>query len=582
VNRDYSVGLEAGARGIVLILGLLSSLGLFLIREGIKADWPAFHSPALLTALYTLLIAVPVVYALLLEQVHDRLPPLVAAIAIVVLMPLAVHTGRAVMPELKNSNGTIYFHYGVAVSLACFIAVPYLQATRRAPTVLHYPALYEYAWGNALTLAIAAVFTSASWLILFLWQALFALIGIKFFTDLFSQPAFGYPATGVFVSIGLMLGRTQAGTVRTLLNICLTLGRGLFPLVAVASLLFLAALAFNHLEPLWHTRHASSLLLTLVLAAVALFNAVYQDGEPAQTYPRPLQWLSAACLAVLPIFVGIAAYGLGLRVRQHGWTEERLWGTLITVFAGLYALGYAISALRTRSGLPAVDKVNSLIALALITALILTQSPILDFRRVAVQSQVAHAFAPGGDPSKLDLHYLRFDAGRAGNDVLRALRSDPRVAGNAPFVASVDDMLQRTNSYNPEESHRPITASVFTVVPTGATVPDGLVQALGKAAPAIGSCAAHPGECLLMQTDLANSGAPIWIVVTAPNLWYMPIYVQDASGWQMKGLLQSDGKKSDDLRALLRNGKFSTQPSAWKNLVLSDGTRFYVVERTAP
>ena len=582
VIRDYNRGLDPAARRSVVLLGLLSSVGLFLVRTGIDEAWPGFDSPALLTALYTLLTAVPIMCALLLEQAHDRLPLIAGVGAALVLTPLAVHTGHSTVPGLETGNGTTYFHYGLAVALACFIATPYLQARRRAPTPLHYPALYEYAWGNALSLAIAHVFTCAAWLILVLWQALFALIGIKWFSALFQQPAFIYWATGLFAGIGLMLGRTQAGAVRTLLNICLTLGRGLFPLAAAVCLLFLAALAFNHLQPLWTTHYAGSLLLALVFTAVALFNSVYQDGEPAQTYPPPLQWLSAACLAVLPVFTGIAAYGLALRVQEHGWTEERLRATMVTAFATLYALGYAISSLRARGGLPAIGQTNAIIALAGVMAMLLTQSPLLDFRRIAVHSQVAHALAPGGDPTQLDLHYLRFGAGRAGNDALLALRNDPRVAGDSRFIADVDAMLLRTNPYDFNEIHAPVTASAFTVLPAGTAVPYDLIQAINRQENEIGRCAAHPGQCLLVQADLLTSGEPTWILIPFAAAWNSPVYVQEAMGWRIKGRLRSDGRTPQDLPAAFGNQPFRTQPSPWKDLVLGDGTRFHVIEQAAP
>src|SRR5690554_6393797 len=67
--------------------------------------------------------------------------------------------------------------FGVSIAIGLFVSLPWLQCRLahghwQAP----YPCLFEHAWQNALTLALAALFTGICWLVLALWGALFALV----------------------------------------------------------------------------------------------------------------------------------------------------------------------------------------------------------------------------------------------------------------------------------------------------------------------------------------------------------------------------------------------------------------------
>lgn len=584
-SKNVVIGHEpdAAARFAIVCVALITSVGLFMVRQGIDSGWPGFDSPVYLTVAYTLLTAVPLLIALLLWKAGDRTPWIGGFAYLLLLTPLALHTGRAIVPGISYGSAGIYFHFYAVLAITTFVLVPFVQARRAGPSIFHYPALFEYAWNNALSLLVAGAFTLAGWMILALWQELFALIGILFFRELFEKAAFAYPACGLFAGIGIVLGRTQTGAVRTILNICLTLGRALFPLAASVTLLFLGALAFNSLEPLWRTRHAAGLLLILVFAVVSLINAVYQDGTQAPAYKAPLRWLANATLLTLPLFVGIAAYALWLRVVQHGWTEQRLWACLITVVAALHAASYAAAVVRRReSWLALIGPANSRIALILVAVLLATQSTLLDFRDVAVNSQVARALAPGADLAKLDLNYMRFEAGKPGNDALQRLKSNPRLAANTDFLANIERVLGQTNQYQPPAPPKPaITAASFTVIPEGAVVPPGLLQALTNPPPVefwlrqgLSSCGEKPGKCLLMQLDLSQDGGAYWVEVNDCGPCKLPVFGEDAAGWTYRGTLEARKVDAAKLITDLRNHRFSTQASPWKDLVVGDGVRY--------
>jgi len=583
MDQALPVGVDRWARRAIVLVAVVTSLGLFLVREGTEFNWPGMRSPIPLTLLYTLLTALPTLIALLLSRAGDRVPWIAGLLYAIVLVPLALHVAHAAAQESKYGNGGLYFHYTLVLAFVSFVAAPFIQTWRGGNSALHYPALFEFAWSNALALVIATMFTLACWLILLLWQELFALIGIHFFRDLFHRAEFGYPASGLFIGIGLALGRTQANAVRTLLNICLTLGQTLFPLVAAVALLFLGALAANKLDPLWRTRHAAALLLTLVAVAVSSLNAVYQDGARPEVYKAPLRSLANLALLALPVFVGIAAYALWLRIAQHGWTEQREWATLVTAIAALYAGSYAVAVVwRRRPWLALVGPANSWIALATIPLLLLTQSPLLDFRAIAVRSQISRALAPDGDPSKLDLHYLRFEAGKPGEDALTALKRDPRVSTNINLVAAINDMLQQTEPYRSgAELAAALSAASFTVLPAGTAIPDSLLDAInrshGKGEPfplRPVRCAERPGHCVLLFANLAPNDRGAWVIIDADNWNWLPVFDEDAAGWKYRGTLMATRPDADHFAKDVQDRRFRVEASQWRELVIGDDAHY--------
>jgi hypothetical protein len=577
--RHVNAPTPQGKLQIVLVSVLTSAL-LLLVHIGIDRDWSWMRGPEALTLWYTALIPVPLVVALLTERESDALPWIAGAGYALVLAPLAWHTGHATSPGINNGGMEVFCPYVLALAVASFVAVPFGQAwraTHQSPPP--YAALYQNAWNNALTLAVAGAFVAAVWMILGLWAGLFDLLGIEFFKTLFSERNFVYPVTGLLAGFGLVLGRTQFRAVQILLGICLALGRVLFLLVAGVALLFLGALLVQSLAPLWATGHATALLDALVIGAVLLINAVYQDGSGARPYPGVLRGLAATALLALPVFAGVALYAIHLRTAQHGWTQARLWGALITLIAAAYAGAYAFSVLARRERwLGAMGPANVAIAALLVLVLLATQSPLLDFRAIAVSDQLART----ADPAKLDLNYLRFEAGRPGYEALLALKSDARVAGDATLRAEIDAVLARKNRWEGGLLGATVTAADLHVVPAGTEVPAGLLNALRTDAIgyAIGPrCGADGTSCVLAKVALGAGGESIWVFFNGRNGAWLPFYALRGGTWRRAGQLNSNGCcEAAKVAADLASGSFKAAPAAWNDLLI--GTqRFHVEER---
>lgn len=50
----------------------------------------------------------------------------------------------------------------------------------------------------------------------------------------------------------------------------------------------------------------------------------------------------AAALALMPVLAALALWAVALRVRQYGWTHERIWAVAIAACAHALCLGLCL------------------------------------------------------------------------------------------------------------------------------------------------------------------------------------------------------------------------------------------------
>ncbi len=589
MSTERSVALEGSpdhpARQLIVATAVLASTLLLVLHEGIAGRWSGFDDPALRMLAYTLAIGPPLMLALMVERIGERFTYVALGLLALLLAGLAWHTGSDCQP-LQSGAGckSVSVPYWTTLATALFILLPFLEAWRdagsRLPLRLPYTSLYRHAWDNALALAGTGLFVLAAWLILMLWAALFALLGISEFRELFGQRRFIYPVTGLLVGFGLVMSRAQGGALRALLRLCLSLARALLPFVALLALLFLAVVLLKGPEALWQTRRAASLLLWLVLAVVVLANGVYQDGDTEPRYPRWLQHFVSAGLLSLPAHAGLAIWAIALRVAQHGWTPERLSAALVAVILGLHALLLAWAVLPARDGrwLGRLSAGNPLLAGVVVALLLASQSPLLDFRALTVSSQLArlergeltveayeprlgqHAMPENAGPwsftvqgrsvPQLDVSLFARELGRKGRAALERLKSDPRHAGNKALLAAIDEALDEREVDGAEpKPPRPLLAEDIETLPAGVALPAGLVEALAAdLGPLAGKefadgCHRELRPCLLVRIDLGGPPGEEWLFVPPIGAWGVPPLVYGPSGdrgWQLQASVYSE------------------------------------------
>ena len=567
----------------VLGLACLSGILLLLAQQAFERDWAWFAEASVRCLWFTLAIGLPLTVAMLLGQQPIRRAYALAGGVGLLLALLAWHTGSAYVPDQGLRSGAIFPAYVGSVLLAWLLILPWLQLAGQQPP-WPYAQLFWAWWDNLLSLLTALLFTLLAWLILWLGAALFAVIGFDFFEDLLQEELFIFPASGLMVGFGLTVGRSYLGVMREGLRICLGLATLLLPLQALISLFFCAFLLAGTIAALWQTGRAAALLLGLVAVGLALLKGVYQAGERPRLQNTP--WRQMVLLGSLswPIFIGLGAYALCLRVEQYGWTVDRFHGLLAILALGTLAMGVAASALadlRGKGYWPALAALQRYWGLGLGLILLLSQSPLLDFRALSARSQVQQFEQR---LSSYDLNHLRFALGRPGLEAVQNLQSHPEVQADPVLQEQVRSTLEaRQPVIHDDAGSRLQQAYAAGQVDIRSTIPydpqiipdvvRSMAQQMQGPRSAEALCSPERNACLLLGVDLDRQFPQEWVFRAAPY-WTcrMPVVGLVQGSWQGLGWLSaSSGECEEDwLSALDTEGQVRTEAPQFDDLRVGD------------
>ncbi|MCC4599442.1 DUF4153 domain-containing protein [Xanthomonas melonis] len=581
-------------RAAIVLVALLQGGLLYLAALGAQQGMRPFTDLGVRVCWYTLVMTVPSMVLLSLQDLRDRRLWQHVAGSTLVLAALGSWAAWSATGAPGLRTGAVLWPFGFTVAVGWFVALPWLQYRQQhGHWRADYRELFEHAWQNALTLALALLFVWVCWMVLWLWASLFALVKIMVFRELFREQAFIYLATGVIAGLGVLIGRTQHRAVQVMRQILFSLCTGLLPLLAGIALLFLLVLPFTGLQALWQTRSAAALLLSLVLGLVLFTNAVYRDGSVQPPYPRWLRGVVEAGLLSLPLHAALAAYAVMLRITQHGWTGERFCAAILAALALAYALAYAFAVLRPRADrwLPHLASGNLLLSWVVIGLAILINSPLLDPYRITVHSQLQRLANATPARANENLEFLRFDNGRRGYLAVQSLREDPAIAGDAARKQRVERLLARTERWRRDEPAAEPASRELTDL---AQIRKQVGVAAGKAEPPAdwwtylltstprlqdrGDCTRSDSDCVVSSDDLDGDGQPDVLLCNVKGEYAIDcvLYARNSGGWYQAGTSRhysGGGHAQEQLRGALRNGQLHTRPSRWPDLVLPEDTR---------
>lgn len=314
----------------------------------------------------------------------------------------------------------------VCLALAIGIVAPLFQAGREGGfRPIAYPLAHDHAWTNAVLWCLSWAFVGVVMLLSFLLAALFDLIGIKLLRDLLDKEWFWRGLVGLAFGLGLALLREQRRIVGLLQNVAMLVLGVLAPVLAVGLGLFLIALPFTGLQPLWEaTKSTTPILLACAVGALLLVNAVIGNGGDDAPRNRVLRWAALVlAVAILPL-VGIAVIATGLRIGQYGFTPERLWGLTFVVIASVVAVAYLASVIRGRGGwAERVRPANLHLAMIVCGVALLLATPLVSFNAISTRDQVARLASGKVSADKFDWAALAFDFGEPGRKALERLTS---------------------------------------------------------------------------------------------------------------------------------------------------------------
>lgn len=475
-----------------------------------------------------------------------------------------------------------------AAGILGFVLVPLLAHFDASAKRWPYHELFETAWRNIILCTSAAALTALFWMVLFAGSALLGLIGIKFMFELITKPIFAIPVTGIAFGTAFALALARAEMLITLRKFQLSLLAWLLPLLMAFILTWVIALPFTGVEALFKTRSAALILLWCTALAIGFTNAAYQDGQTAPPYNKLLRRLLAMAWIALPVVVGIAWWAMSLRIQQHGWSEDRVWGTFVLLLATLYVIGYAASSLRRNHWLGSIGATNVCVAVVMSLGLIALLSPLADARRIAVDSQMQRLRSQTIASDKMDFDYLRWQAGKYGQQALKTLAVGIDHPDREVLASKAKLLLAQQQRYQSDAGIKSLTAAELKtqlrMLPDTAEPSGALLKALqaGTKDWRLRQCFDTKSQCTVWLVDLNGDGVQEAVVLTK-NTW------NDADNGNAR-ILQKQGDDYQFVGSLLllygvpfgkrieqiERGEFKIATPSWNEVELS-GQRLRVM-----
>ncbi len=270
--------------------------------------------------------------------------------------------------------------------------------------VASYRTYFENAWGRGFQVHLALLFLGAYWVVISLGAWMFDLIGLDFIRRAIFSSVYAWVSSGIAFAIGVHLADADIGLTRGARQIGLMLLSWLAVLMTLILALFLVALIFTGLQPLWDTGNATVLLLNAAATMILLINAAYQDGA-VTTSPFMRLTVRFAALPMVGV-VFLAGIGLWLRVDQYGLTPARVLAGIELLIVAIYAGGYLAAAARPGDWMAWMAPVN--IGAAAVVAILLSalMTPVLSPARISVNDQLARLDSGVVEPDAFDFGFL--------------------------------------------------------------------------------------------------------------------------------------------------------------------------------
>ena len=388
--------------------------------------------------------------------------------------------------------------------LSIAITVPLFQTARdQGGWRFPYAQVHGHAWTNVVLWFASWAFIGLAFLLAWLLSALFDLIGLHFIRDMLEKHWFSAALAGAAFGGALGLFRERDRVVRLLQRVVTAVLAVLAPVFGAGLLLFLVSLPFTGLGALWEaTKSTTPILLSCVIGALILANAVIGNGEEEEIGNPVLRWGAMALgLAALPLCV-IAAIATGMRIDQYGFTPDRLWALVFVILATAYGVAYFGSLVLGRGGWAArIRPANLRMAFVISLVALFLAMPILSFNAISAADQVARLESGRTKPDKFDWAALAFDLGDPGKAALKRLAGSKNTAIATP-ARWVSSAPGRYEIENIERDAREADALIarMRVLPVNVPVPPALRGRLADR----GECGDDKDHCTLLYTSGAT------------------------------------------------------------------------------
>ena len=556
-------------KNMLLLTSLVQGLALLFLRLSIKHEfWPS-QDPQWLAALYTVVLAGPLLLLLSLEKgkILQTFKYILSYCSFVFFV--GYYVGSQVSPVQTIGTNNIYFMYAWNMVIATFLFQIYLQQYLNDRN-FSYAMLFKYSWRNFLTVVVAGLFTVLLWGILMLWAQLFKLIQIDFFDDVFNEDWFYYPVLTLAFGFAISILRSQSHIIDTIKNIQQILIKYLLLVLILVLIIFVFTFPFTGLQTLWDTRSGSTIILWLQALVLFFINAVYQGKNTEQPYNKYIHRYVYLGVALLPIYSAISFYGLALRINQYGWTIDRCWGIFIWAIFALFSLGYLFGIIKKRDNwIDVFDWVNVRMGMLLLAALMIVNTPLVDFRKISVSSQLDRIGENLSDINDEDIRYFNRELGVPGYEALQMIKEKFKKT-NPDLVKRIDRLHNPTVFSNKPRSKDEFISSLL-IRPLDKPLPEGFTDELYSHYSDRKNFPSNRSENFIIIADFDNDMVDDYLFLVVRNSFNSSrLFKNTEDGWINFSLSGSLYNFSNDEITSLRNGQFEILEPKWNRLKVGD------------
>jgi len=427
-------------RLVLFCLGGISALALWALAE--NWDNPAL-APPLYLALFTFVASYSgIILALAgpVSVVRALRGALLIAVPVTALVSLTglrhvVSTDLLDQPEMLT-----------VILVLIFFSTPFLSVWLQNPKEWRsYTALFDAAWTITVRYGVAWIFVGVFWLVVFLSNALFELVGVDIIERLLDLDWAPYALSGAMLGLGLAVVYELRKMISPFL--ILRLLRLLVPVILVVLVVFLGAVPFRGLTDLFGEFSAAATLMGAAVVAITLISTALDRDDARAVSTRGIRIATRGVAVLLPLLALLAVWAVVLRVRQYGWTPDRVLAAASALFVLAYSVGYAGAVVRGKGWAVRVRNVNVAMALAIIGAAALWLTPVLNVYRISANSQFSRYEAGRTEPDQLPIWALQHDWGKAGRSVLVRLEGQTGRADQHELQIRIDAARNNSSKY---------------------------------------------------------------------------------------------------------------------------------------
>ncbi|WP_105169879.1 DUF4153 domain-containing protein [Pseudoalteromonas sp. T1lg23B] len=572
ITTDYS----KSQGNWLLLCALLQGLGLLLLHQALSFDWPITSSPSLLFACYAVLLTGPSILIYGVNKDSHRVFYNIVITFSLTSALLGVYVGSQALHPKFPDLALHGFGFAAVMSLLTFKVFIFASSIHLQDHQwqICYSRLISNTCRLLITITLASIFTLLVWLIIVLWAELFNKINITLFKDIFYEPWFIYPILSLAHAIGVLRVRRSNKIVSTANQLIQTLSFALLPLLLLLSSVFLVAIAFVGLTALWNSG-GSNLVFVLTALILVTLNLAFQDSKQTPKMHRVAYLLILAGIAILPVYLAISGYGLWLRVEQYGLSISRLWAIFMWVFLTLYLTCYSISIIaNTRNWLDSLATINTRLGLLLIAALLVSQSPILNFKQLSAQNQLARIHAGITPVEDIDVYYFAHELGVAGRDVLKEI--DAHFTEQHPQLgARIEAALNNVAKHDtPVENSQTLLSAleVHGEIPKASLEPS-LVSAMQSYANEHSATIANSSQLILLPVELtSDKRSEYLLIMKQPSYSELALFYLEQEQWHSRSMYFHYTNEHSDkelIKALLA-GDYEITPAKFNDIRVKD------------